>query len=67
MRAVQGGDEDSYRIYMKRRDAVKAAYDLAPSETNPIRERLFKEVPVDKSIDERMQKWNRKHNLFKQE
>lgn len=67
MRAAQSGDEDSYRIYAKRRDSVKAAYDLGPSEVNSIRERLFKEIPVDKAIDERMQKWNRKHNLFKVE
>lgn len=67
MRARDADDEDSYRIYMKRRDAVKAAYDLTPQEINQIRKRLFEEHPIDQQTDERMQKWNRKYKLFNQE
>lgn len=64
LRARDADDEDSYRINMKRRDAVKAAYDLSPQEINQVRKRYFQEHPVDKQTDERMQRWNRKYNLF---
>lgn len=64
LRARDADDEDSYRINMKRRDAVKAAYDLSPQEINQLRKRYFEEHPVDQQTDERMQKWNRKYRLF---
>lgn len=64
LRARDADDEDSYRINMKRRDAVKAAYDLSPQEINQLRKRYFEEHPVDQQTDERMQRWNRKYNLF---
>lgn len=67
VRAIQAGDEDSWRINMKRRDAVRVGYDLAPSEINAARKRLLKEIPVDQQIDERTQKWNQKYKLFKPE
>lgn len=67
MRAWQNGDEDSYRIYMKRRDTVKAGYDLTPSEVNSIRTRAFPDNPVDEQLDKRAQDWNRKYKLFNQE
>lgn len=67
LRALQAGDEDSYRIYAKRRDAVSVAYDLLPQEKNQIATKYFKEIPVDKQIDERGLQYNRKYKLFREE
>ncbi len=64
IRALETGDEDSYRIYAKRRDAVRVGYDLGPAEINPIRKKYFDEHSVDESIKDRVEKWNRKYKLF---
>lgn len=67
MRALEAGDEDSYRIYSKRRDAVAAGYDILPSRRMSINRRYFVEHPVDEQTDKRVQEWNRKYKLFKQD
>lgn len=64
IRALETGDEDSYRIYAKRRDAVRVGYDLSPTEVNQINRRYFNESSVSESIDENLKKWNRKYKLY---
>jgi len=67
IRALVAGDEDSYRIYAKRRDTAKIAYDLTPTEVNQINRRYFNEAPFDENIKNNLEKWNRKYNLFNTE
>jgi hypothetical protein len=64
VRALVAGDEDSYHIYAKRRDAVRIAYDLTPQEVHSINKRYFDETPVTESIAERAIEYNRKYKLF---
>lgn len=67
MRALDSDDEDSYRIYAKRRDSVRVAYDLLPSDISRINRRYFVEHPVSKQIDDRLQRWNTKYKLFRKD
>lgn len=68
IRALQSGDEDSWRIYKKRADTVAVAYDLLPAEKNRIAKKYFgPEAPVGQQIDERLKTWNKKYKTFKEE
>lgn len=63
-RALVSGDEDSYHIYAKRRDAIRIAYDLTPQEVHGINKKYFDETPVTEAIAERAIEYNRKYKLF---
>lgn len=65
--AVQAGDDESYLEYSKRAESMRIGFGLTPQEVNQANRVIWDDTPMTQSVDENMERIQRKYKLYKEE